>query len=57
MQGSGCRWFGHVERINEKMLRLELPGIPKRRLVDLVEEDMSVDGVSKEDAERWVSWR
>ena len=44
------------------MLRMELPGkrkrgIPKRRFMDAVREDMAVVEVSEEDAEYMTKWR
>ena len=43
-------------------MRLEPPGRrprekPKRRFMDVVKEDMNLDGVREEDAEDRVRWR
>lgn len=61
------RWFVLVHRrdsecISRRMLMLELPdrsprGEPKVRLVDVVNQDMKVVGMSAEDAEDWMRWR
>ncbi|KAK3536218.1 hypothetical protein QTP86_000195 [Hemibagrus guttatus] len=55
------RWFGHVQRreseyIGKRMLDMELPdrrprGRPKRRYMDVINEDMKLVGASVEDAE------
>ena len=55
------RWCGHVRRndggyIGRRMLRVELPGrrkrgTHKRRFMDAVREDMTVDEVTEEDAQ------
>ncbi|KAK3549916.1 hypothetical protein QTP86_015535 [Hemibagrus guttatus] len=55
------RWFGHVQRreseyIGRRMLDMELPGRrqrgrPKRRYMDVINEDMKLVGASVEDAE------
>ena len=61
------RWYGHVLRkddgyIGRRMLRMELPGKrkrgrPKRRLVDVVKEDMAEVEVKEEDADDRSNWR
>ncbi|KAI5618019.1 hypothetical protein C0J50_22608, partial [Silurus asotus] len=48
------KWFGHVQRrdmgyISRRMLRMETPGRPRRRLMDVVREDMQVVGVKEAD--------
>ncbi|KAI5086621.1 hypothetical protein C0J45_23316, partial [Silurus meridionalis] len=53
------RWFGHVQRrdmnyIGTRMLRMEPPGRrkrgrPRRRIMDVVKEDMQVVGVKEAD--------
>ncbi|MCI4385397.1 hypothetical protein PGIGA_G00049970 [Pangasianodon gigas] len=61
------RWFGHVQRreseyIGRRMLGMELPGRrqrgrPKRRYMEVINEDMKLVGASVEDAEdrdRWI---
>ncbi|MCI4382159.1 hypothetical protein PGIGA_G00260580 [Pangasianodon gigas] len=55
------RWFGHVQRreseyIGRRMLDMELPGRrqrgrPKRRYMEVINEDMKLVGASVEDAE------
>ncbi|KAK3560030.1 hypothetical protein QTP86_033826, partial [Hemibagrus guttatus] len=55
------RWFGHVQRreseyIGRRMLDMELPGRrqrgrPKRRYMDVINEDMKLVGARVEDAE------
>ncbi|KAI5624851.1 hypothetical protein C0J50_15657, partial [Silurus asotus] len=55
------RWFGHVQRrdmvyIGRRMLRMEPPGRrkrgrPRRRLMDVVREDMQVVRVKGADVE------
>ena len=47
---------GIVKYISRRMIRLELPGrkprgIPKRRFMDVVKEDMKLVGMREEDAE------
>ncbi|MCJ8741831.1 hypothetical protein PDJAM_G00075300 [Pangasius djambal] len=61
------RWFGHVQRreseyIDRRMLDMELPGSmqrgrPKRRYMELINEDMKLVGASVEDAEDRDRWR
>ncbi|KAI5608927.1 hypothetical protein C0J50_6496, partial [Silurus asotus] len=61
------RWFGHVQRrnmgyISRRMLRMEPPGRRKRertrrRFMDVVKEDMQVDGVKEADVEDRGVWR
>ncbi|MCJ8733560.1 hypothetical protein PDJAM_G00224980 [Pangasius djambal] len=61
------RWFGHVQRreseyIGRRMLDMELPGRrqrgrPKRRYMDIINEDMKLVGASVEDAEDRDRWR
>ncbi|KAK3511278.1 hypothetical protein QTP70_034775 [Hemibagrus guttatus] len=61
------RWFGHVQRresdyIGRRMLDMELPGRrqrgrPKRRYMDVINEDMKLEGASVEDAEDRDRWR
>ncbi|KAK3517734.1 hypothetical protein QTP70_017145 [Hemibagrus guttatus] len=61
------RWFGHVQRreseyIGRRMLDMELPGRrqrgrPKRRYMDVINEDMKLVGASVEDAEDRDRWR
>ncbi|MCJ8739511.1 hypothetical protein PDJAM_G00048000 [Pangasius djambal] len=61
------RWFGHVQRreseyIGRRMLDLELPGRrqrgrPKRRYMEVINEDMKLVGASVEDAEDRDRWR
>ncbi|KAI5628575.1 hypothetical protein C0J50_3065, partial [Silurus asotus] len=55
------RWFGHEQRrymgyISRRMLRMETPGRrkrgrPWRRFMDVVNEDMKVDGLKVADVE------
>ncbi|MCJ8739624.1 hypothetical protein PDJAM_G00049180 [Pangasius djambal] len=52
------RWFGHVQRreseyIGRRMLDME----PKRRYMDVINEDMKLVGASVEDAEDRDRWR
>ncbi|XP_061627969.1 uncharacterized protein LOC133477364, partial [Phyllopteryx taeniolatus] len=64
---SRLQWFGHVQRreseyIGRRMMRMELPGKrargrPKRRLMDVVREDMMAVGVREEDAGDRLSWK
>ncbi|MCJ8735615.1 hypothetical protein PDJAM_G00249200 [Pangasius djambal] len=61
------RWFGHVQRreseyIGRRMLDMELPGRrrrgrPKRRYMDVINEDMKLVGASVADAEDRDRWR
>ena len=61
------RWYGHVWRkddgyIGRRMPRMELPGKkkrgrPKRRIMDVVKEDMAVVEVTEEDTEVRDNWR
>ncbi|KAK3509487.1 hypothetical protein QTP70_035130, partial [Hemibagrus guttatus] len=61
------RWFGHVQRreseyIGRRMLDMELPGRrqrgrPKRRYMDVINEDMKLVGASVEDAEDRDRWK
>ncbi|KAK3520102.1 hypothetical protein QTP70_013583, partial [Hemibagrus guttatus] len=61
------RWFGHVQRreseyIGRRMLDMELPGRrqrgrPKRRYMDVINEDMKLVGASVQDAEDRDRWR
>ncbi|KAK3574755.1 hypothetical protein QTP86_017515 [Hemibagrus guttatus] len=61
------RWFGHVQRreseyIGRRMLDMELPGRrqrgrPKRRYMDVINEDMKLVGARVEDAEDRDRWR
>ncbi|MCI4393356.1 hypothetical protein PGIGA_G00156440 [Pangasianodon gigas] len=61
------RWFGHVQRreseyIGRRMLDMELPGRrrrgrPKRRYMEVINEDMKLVGASVEDAEDRDRWR
>lgn len=51
-----------IMHVGKRMLRLAVPGRrprgrPKRRFVDVGEEDMRVIGVSEEDAEDRIRWR
>ena len=60
------RWFGHVLRkdrgyILQRMLNLEVPGKrrggrPKRKFIDVVNEDMRAIGVTEQDARDRVKW-
>ncbi|MCI4387574.1 hypothetical protein PGIGA_G00075700 [Pangasianodon gigas] len=64
---AGLRWFGHVQRreseyIGRRMLDMELPGRrqrgrPKRRYMEVINEDMKLVGASVEDAEDRDRWR
>ncbi|MCI4395558.1 hypothetical protein PGIGA_G00182000 [Pangasianodon gigas] len=61
------RWFGHVQRreseyVGRRMLGMELPGRrqrgrPKRRYMEVINEDMKLVGASVEDAEDRDRWR
>ncbi|MCJ8738369.1 hypothetical protein PDJAM_G00034910 [Pangasius djambal] len=61
------RWFGHVQRreseyTGRRMLDMELlgrrrRGRPKRRYMDVINEDMKLVGASVEDAEDRDRWR
>ncbi|KAK3512226.1 hypothetical protein QTP70_001101 [Hemibagrus guttatus] len=61
------RWFGHVQRreseyIGRRMLDMKLPGRrqrgrPKRRYMDVINEDMKLVGARVEDAEDRDRWR
>ena len=61
------RWFGNVLRkdvgyIVRRMLTIELlgkrkRGMPKRRFMDALREDMTAVYVTEEDAEERVDWR
>ena len=61
------RWYGHVRRkvngyIGKRMLMMELPGKrkrgrPKRRVMDVVKEDMVEVEVAEEDTEVRKNWR
>ena len=61
------RWYGHLQRkddgyIGRRMLRMELPGKrkwgrPKRRLMDVVKEDMAEVEVTEEDTVDRNIWR
>ncbi|MCJ8729789.1 hypothetical protein PDJAM_G00110470 [Pangasius djambal] len=61
------RWFGHVQRreseyIGRRMLDMELPGRrrrgrPKRRYMEVINEDMKLVGASVEHAEDRDRWR
>ncbi|MCJ8730703.1 hypothetical protein PDJAM_G00187500 [Pangasius djambal] len=61
------RWFAHVQRreseyIGSRMLDMELPGRrrrgrPKRRYMEVINEDMKLVGASVEDAEDRDRWR
>ncbi|KAK3535973.1 hypothetical protein QTP70_022853 [Hemibagrus guttatus] len=61
------RWFGHFQRrdseyIGRRMLDMGLPGRrqrgrPKRRYMDVINEDMKLVGASVEDAEDRDRWR
>ncbi|KAK3548709.1 hypothetical protein QTP70_017261, partial [Hemibagrus guttatus] len=61
------RWFGHVQRrdseyIGRRMLDMGLPGRrqrgrPKRRYMDVINEDMKLVGARVEDAEDRDRWR
>ena len=56
LRESRLRWFGHVQRRDEKKtMRMELSGRrwrgrPKRRYMDMVKEDLRVIGAVEEDA-------
>ena len=60
-------WFGHIQRreenyIGKRMMEMELPGRrkrgrPKRRFMDVVEEDMRVSGVRREDVFNRKFWK
>ena len=60
-------WHGHARRkddgyIRRRMLRIELPGKrkrgrPKRRCMDLVNEDMAEVEVTEDDTEDRNNWR
>lgn len=47
------RWFRQVQRRDGE----DIGYPPKRRLIDVVKEDMKVTGVREEDAEDRVIWR
>ncbi|KAI5624268.1 hypothetical protein C0J50_16161, partial [Silurus asotus] len=56
------RWFGHVQSrdiwyISRIMLRMEPPGRPKRRFMDVVREDMQMVRVKGADVEDRGVWR
>ena len=61
------RWFGHVMRrgedyIGQRLMNMTVPGKrkrgrPKRRYMDLLEEDMRAVGARREDTENRVGWR
>ena len=61
------RWYGHVQRreeeyIGKRMLKMDLPGRrrrgrPKRTYIGVVKEDMTVVGLTEEDAKDRKRWR
>ena len=61
------RWYGHLRKkddgyIGRRMLRMEFPGkrkrgMPKRRFMDVVKEDMAEFEVMEEDTEDRNNWR
>ena len=67
MRESRLRWYGHVMRrdkeyLGRKMIEMELPGKrkrgrPKRRLLNLVKEDMREVGAKETDVEDRTVWR
>ena len=67
MRESRLRWYGHVMRrdkeyLGRKMIEMELPGKrkrgrPKRRLLNLVKEDMKEVGAKETDVEDRTVWR
>ena len=67
MREGRLRWYGHIMRrdqeyVGRKMMEMELPGKrrrgrPKRRLLDVVKEDMGEVGVKETDIEDRKMWR
>ena len=67
MREGRLRWYGHVMRrdqeyVGRKMMEMELPGkrkrgIPKRRFLDVVKEDMKEVGAKEIDIEDRKMWR
>ena len=67
LRESRLRWYGHVMRrdddyIGRRMIDMELPGKrkrgrPKRRYMDMVNEDMRALGLTRDDAGNRELWR
>ena len=67
MREGRLRWYGHVMRrdkeyLERKMIEMELPGkrrrgIPKRRFLDVVKEDMREVGAKETGVEDRTVWR
>ena len=67
MRDGRLRWYGHVmsrneEYVGRKIMEMELPGKrktgrPKRRLLDVVKEDMGKVSARETDVENRTVWR
>ena len=66
MREGKLRWYGHVMRRNQeyvgrKMMEVKLPGRrrerPKKKILDVVKEDMREVGAKETDVENRMVWR
>ena len=67
VQESRLKWYGHVlrredEYVGKRVIAMEVPGkrrrgIPKRRWLDIIRNDLSERELSREDTQERAKWR